>query len=946
MTKKWIRILALLLCVCILQTPVFAAETQEEEEIIEVKNPGFEEVNEDEWVTGWGKMGGGDADFRVDTSKVHSGNHSVYISTKKDNNPWVAQTLRGLIPGSMYEVSMFVNASGTGKKGASIKLEFYSEGTESSTTYLQPSAIPNVYPNGEYILNSNNRFVEHKTIFHVPEETAKVKLYLRLYGTGEAWFDDISVKFSGGPQKYTFDTDKVFHYKEETGGFAYVNIDPFYENRGVPEETRADFAVYDGETVMEKAENVTFSNLQAGYTYSTSYMEPYKKYVLKCNIKNTKGEVLESHEQNLYVVDRPSMMSEDGYMMIDGARFNPILGYHVNVADYPKAIEAGFNTVQLTTSGEVDWKTMADQNLKGVLCLYRNDPNGGFEEKCAGSPYNIERTKELVQKVLANETYSKNIIAFAIMDEPFLSGDKPILRDYMEQAYLAIREIDKTHPVYVCDKKYDYISTKYCDLYCIDSYATGGNTRGVSRETAIAWQETKDKNGFWELAATYYVGNGRMATMNDARNSVYRAFEEGARGIGYYAFSDGMKNREGFGTNIQLYHWEEWDAMCKFNHEEAPILFDYFVNDKATRFNDYDDGNGIDSVKWFSWFVGDDMYVAIHNRAMEEKQVTVPLRSKNGKVAIGGFKAEPIGLTTQSALSGNGEISVTLQTEEIALYKVTPDQKFDLSKLNEASFDDLAGYEWAEEAIGYLDARNIVNAVSEGKYAPGEAITRLDFVSFLVRALGLSAEGEAFPDCDVKEIKIARKAGITNGDTDGNFRPYDTITRQDIMTTAARAYKAVATDKEIQDFSDWNLVSEYALDAVRAMVQAEVIVGNGDGTLNPLGLATRAEAAVMLYRMMNTTFETGVEAKPEEPKPEENPREEITFTDAPDAAMLEKWNKASALVTGLGFGTIDAEKSITHGDFEQYVSALLGTNYDAFTEDHKALHIMKLWKIW
>ena len=43
------------------------------------------------------------------------------------------------------------------------------------------------------------------------------------------------------------------------------------------------------------------------------------------------------------------------------------------------------------------------------------------------------------------------------------------------------------------------------------------------------------------------------------------------------------------------------------------------------------------------------------------------------------------------------------------------------------------------------------------------------------KPLGLTEEGEAFPDCDVSEIKAARAAGITNGDTDGNFRPYDTI---------------------------------------------------------------------------------------------------------------------------------------------------------------------------
>ncbi len=112
---------------------------------------------------------------------------------------------------------------------------------------------------------------------------------------------------------------------------------------------------------------------------------------------------------------------------------------------------------------------------------------------------------------------------------------------------------------------------------------------------------------------------------------------------------------------------------------EVPILFDRFVNGEAIVFNAFNDGNGLDSMKWFDWFVGDDMYLVAHNRSRETQTVKIPLKSANGKISISGFKVEPIGLTTQSEMTGKGSMELTLASEEIALYKITPDSPVDLS---------------------------------------------------------------------------------------------------------------------------------------------------------------------------------------------------------------------------------------------------------------------------
>lgn len=674
MTKNYMRIVAVLLLFCFM--PSFGLATESVVDYTSnLANPSLDSAQ----LYGWNKASLSNVTYERATDKDHvrNGAGSLHIKNSSSADSNVNQAVSGLDQNVYYEFSVFINAVMISGEGASVKFKYYDEKNHEIPESTQ---YPSFYT--EAFTNTNNRFNAYKVIFYWPKDVYKVRFHLYVSGEGEAWFDDVTLKSSPPPEKYMFDTDKVFYYKEETSGYACVNLYSYYND--IAADTFVDFAVYkanrdDDDTddvLCQEETGVKFTNLEAGFTYRTDNWIPFDKYILKCEINDNNGVLLKEYAQNLYRVDRPSMMSEDGYLTVDGKRFNPILGYHATEGGktyYDIAKEAGMNTVQITSTGANDWEAMHKAGLRGILCLYRNKSGGAYEEKCAGSDYNLSRTLELVNRANYGENGvpslpSSSFVGFAIMDEPFMSGDNQLLREYCERAYLEIRKIDKVHPIYICDKRNDRISAKYCDIYCIDSYAAGDNTSAVSRETANAWAATKDKNGFWELAATYY--GARMPTMNAARNSVWRAFEEGARGIGYYSLSDAMKGRPGYEGKESLDNWEDWDKLCKFNKEEAPILFDYFVNKNGIPFNDYDDGNGAYSVKWFSWISGEDMYLVIHNRSRDEKEICVPLQNKDGTVSVMGFQAEPIGLTTQKSQTGISEISVILASEEIALYKI------------------------------------------------------------------------------------------------------------------------------------------------------------------------------------------------------------------------------------------------------------------------------------
>lgn len=175
-------------------------------------------------------------------------------------------------------------------------------------------------------------------------------------------------------------------------------------------------------------------------------------------------------------------------------------------------------------------------------------------------------------------------------------------------------------------------------------------------------------------------------------------------------------------------------------------------------------------------------------------------------------------------------------------------------------FTDLGNYEWAKNSVYTLKDKGIISGVSDTEFAPANNIKRGDFILILTRMLSVSdAFSENFADVPetayyYNAIGSAKAAGIAQGSGD-NFMPENSITRQDLITLAYRAfltkgYIAETTDMSALDsFADNGEISDYARTAMASMVTAGIIKG-ADGNVNPTGNATRAEVAVMCARMV------------------------------------------------------------------------------------------------
>jgi hypothetical protein len=153
-----------------------------------------------------------------------------------------------------------------------------------------------------------------------------------------------------------------------------------------------------------------------------------------------------------------------------------------------------------------------------------------------------------------------------------------------------------------------------------------------------------------------------------------------------------------------------------------------------------------------------------------------------------------------------------------------------------------------------------VKGTEESRFNPDVTVTRAEFVKMLMLTLNLKVERTSSSFTDVKAdawyadyIGSAQALGIVEGKPDGSFGIHDPISRQDISVMTYRAAQLAGTHFEGGEvnFTDGNLISEYAKAAVSAMQKAEILTGFTDGSFAPRAQATRAQAAVMIYKLLN-----------------------------------------------------------------------------------------------
>jgi hypothetical protein len=180
------------------------------------------------------------------------------------------------------------------------------------------------------------------------------------------------------------------------------------------------------------------------------------------------------------------------------------------------------------------------------------------------------------------------------------------------------------------------------------------------------------------------------------------------------------------------------------------------------------------------------------------------------------------------------------------------------------TFGDIGKYEWARKAIEVMASRGVISGTSASTFAPGADIKRADFMLLLVKALGLTASvgaDKSFDDVNpeayyAEALAIAKQHGIAQGVGGNRFDPEAPITRQDMMVLLDRALAMARKElvegsaADLDAFADKESVASYARQSVATLVKNGLVMGNGKG-INPVGKATRAEIAVLIYRIYN-----------------------------------------------------------------------------------------------
>ena len=183
-----------------------------------------------------------------------------------------------------------------------------------------------------------------------------------------------------------------------------------------------------------------------------------------------------------------------------------------------------------------------------------------------------------------------------------------------------------------------------------------------------------------------------------------------------------------------------------------------------------------------------------------------------------------------------------------------------------AKFTDISSH-WAKESIDYVVGRGLLSGTSETAFSPNSAMTRGVLVTALGRLAGVDTKlytTNSFTDVKADStfrpyIEWAYKKGIIQGIGNQQFAPDRAITREEIAVIFVNYAKATGytlpVTREEAAYTDASSIGSVYKNAVTAMQQAGIMMGENNNVFSPGSSATRAEVAAMLTRYIKLTID-------------------------------------------------------------------------------------------
>ncbi|MGG4146278.1 discoidin domain-containing protein [Paenibacillus algorifonticola] len=194
--------------------------------------------------------------------------------------------------------------------------------------------------------------------------------------------------------------------------------------------------------------------------------------------------------------------------------------------------------------------------------------------------------------------------------------------------------------------------------------------------------------------------------------------------------------------------------------------------------------------------------------------------------------------------------------------------KFAVMEYNK-SFSDIGSKHWAKANIEVMAAKHIASGISETRFDPAGKVTRAQFATFLVRALGIDLLAYKGTFTDVPEgqwytayVEAAQASGIIKGAGNDRYDPDKEMTREQMAVMVINAYTYATGqttfavgDEDNTGFEDLDQAASWSKDAIQASFKLGIINGVSRTSYEPGMLSQRDQAASIIYRFLEAIGE-------------------------------------------------------------------------------------------
>jgi len=323
-------------------------------------------------------------------------------------------------------------------------------------------------------------------------------------------------------------------------------------------------------------------------------------------------------------------------------------------------------------------------------------------------------------------------------------------------------------------------------------------------------------------------------------------------------------NLDGFSYQIPVDILEQINYQLQGSNKETVLNLSFDIN-KDVNFNKVEMlGEMISNLYDVSLRITDDKGLTKEVKDIG-KYVSIKVLLKNvtnqdnAKIAaislIKDINGSPISYTKPVKLiNQNGQYYAIISTMNYGSFLVLK---------NDKKFKDVVNH-WASHDITEAANRNIVNGKGEELFMPNTHISRAEFISMMVRGLGVSPAktktGKWYDD----EVAVAEKIGLLKDLRISSIDMEKNITRAEIVSIATAAYSHINNDmglnvdkKILTGFVDANKLTDLEQNEFAWCIEKKIINGfttdnSGKVSLSPSKESTRAEATTILLRTLRS----------------------------------------------------------------------------------------------